>query len=289
MIRLPAWFKQDIPDDNVLRLNSLLSEFAVNTVCVHAHCPNLNSCFKGNKLTFMILGGVCTRSCNFCAVDKSSAGLIPEPSPEAEIERIVRLVRDLSLKYVVVTSVTRDDLSDGGAAIFAQTVRRIRAVSKDIKVEVLIPDFSGRISSLKLVADAEPFIMAHNLETVRRLYPDLRPEADYKISLGVLKSIKDAYPQMITKSSLMLGLGETREEVICSMRDLKASSCDILTLGQYLAPSPGHYPVKEFVTPRQFEEYKDIAKGLGFNAVLSGPKVRSSYQAEELLEEVTHV
>jgi lipoic acid synthetase len=232
----------------------------------------------------MILGGACTRNCAFCAVGKAS-----RPSLSLDLDEPYRLqeaVRQLGLNYVVITSVTRDDLSDGGADIFAQCVELMRAIDSRIKVEVLIPDFKGRAGSIKRLLASRPDVVAHNLETVRRLYRDLRPMANYQVSLDVLKKIKEIDAAATTKSSLMLGLGETEEEVSEALADLRLSECDILTLGQYLAPSLTHYPIKEFVHPEQFKEYKKQALGLGFKGVLSGPLVRSSYKAEEVYKDV---
>ncbi|MEK6727307.1 MAG: lipoyl synthase [Candidatus Omnitrophota bacterium] len=285
--RLPSWFKQELPDDKALKMSSLLSEFCVNTVCREAKCPNQNYCFNNKKVTFMILGDSCTRNCRFCNVNKSTSAHLGVDNDEPG--RISEAVRILGLNYVVITSVTRDDLSDGGASIFAKTIELIRKVNKDTKIEALIPDFKGRISSLRLLLDAEPDVVAHNIETVRRISRDLRPLSDYQLSLGILKRIKEINIRLYTKSSLILGLGETEAEVIEAMRDLRASFCDSLTLGQYLAPSIGHYPIKEFVNIEQFQKYHDIGLSLGFKAVLSGPLVRSSYKAEEVYKELNYV
>lgn len=285
--RLPAWFRQDIPDIATKEKVHLLSEFNVHTVCQEAKCPNLGHCFKNSKLTFMILGDTCTRNCRFCGVEKANNKFLSLDLGEPW--RIAEAVKELGLNYVVVTSVTRDDLEDAGAGIFAKTIELIRRNNREVKVEVLIPDFRGRISSLKHVLDALPSIVAHNLETVRRLYKDLKPRCDYRVSLGILKKIKEIRPSIITKSSLILGVGEIAEEVIQTMQDLRNVACDILTLGQYLAPSRNHYPVKEFIDIEQFRRYREIGLKLGFKAVLSGPKVRSSYQAEEIYKEVAYV
>lgn len=285
--RLPLWFKQEFPDDKTLTISNLLSRFCVNTICQEAKCPNINYCFKNKKVTFMILGKSCTRNCSFCNVDKSATVGLPVDNNEPE--RISEAVRILGLDYVVITSVTRDDLSDGGASIFAKTIELIRKVNKNIKVEVLIPDFEGRILSLKCVLDAGPDVAGHNIETVRRISWDLRPLSDYLLSLDVLSKIKELSPGIYTKSSLMLGLGETEAEVISAMHDLRGSFCDCLTLGQYLAPSVNHYPIKEFVNIEQFQKYRAIGMALGFKAVLSGPLVRSSYKAEEVHKELCYV
>jgi len=299
--RLPLWFRQEIPDNNTAKITRLLSEYNVNTVCQKAMCPNINYCFRNQKLTFMILGDACARNCSFCSVGavlnlkqncpqtRDSLRSISEPSLDDEPYRISQLVKLLGLNYVVITSVSRDDLTDGGASQFARTIELIHGLGKNIKVEVLIPDFQGKILSLECVLKASPFILAHNIETVRCLYSELRPQADYQLSLGLLNKAKEIKPEVYTKSSIMLGLGEAKQEVINAMEDLKKNKCDILTLGQYLAPSVNHYAVKEFITVKQFQEYKDIAVALGFKAVLSGPLVRSSYHAKELSEEFLNV
>lgn len=278
--RLPRWFRQDIPDTATLEKIHLLSKFNVHTVCQEARCPNLSHCFKNSRLTFMLLGDTCTRNCRFCAVSLSNDNLkdldLNEPF------RIRETVKRLGLNYVVITSVTRDDLQDGGAGIFAKTIELIRKDNPQTEVEVLIPDFGGKTESLKCVLDAHPNIIAHNLETVERLYKDLKPACDYGVSLGIFKKIKELSPLMLTKSSLILGVGEKETEVIQTMQDLRNVSCDILTLGQYLAASKQNYPVKEFVSFGQFQRYREIGLNLGFKAVLSGPKVRSSYYAQEV-------
>jgi len=307
MNRLPPWFRQDIPDNKTLDLMHLFSEFGVHTVCQEAKCPNMNYCFRNNKATFMILGDTCTRNCSFCnvnpvrntvqtreetlvsnGVNKSGGG--SRLSQEAwvdEAEKISTLVKMLGMRYVVITSVSRDDLADGGAGQFAKTIELVRGGNKDIEIEVLIPDFQGEISSLKCVLDACPDVIGHNIETVRRLYKDLRPKADYQLSLEVLSKIKQLKPQIHSKSSIMLGLGETEEEVINTMQDLRNANCDTLTLGQYLAPSVNHYPVKEFVGIEQFQKYRVTAVALGFKMVCCGPLVRSSFRAEEAYRELS--
>lgn len=285
--KLPSWFKQDIPDELTLRAKAIFSEFAVNTVCQEAKCPSITYCFKNRKAAFMILGNTCTRNCRFCAVNKSeNKSLVIDKDEPYRISEVVKL---LALNYVIITSVTRDDFPDGGANMFAKTIELIHGVNKNIKIEVLIPDFQGKISSLKCIVEAGPLVVAHNIETIQRLYRDLRPQADYRRSLELLSKIKELKPHINTKSSIMLGLGETEREVIGTMEDLRIHQCDILTLGQYLAPSIDHYPIKEFIKPEQFQKYRDIAIALGFKAVLSGPLVRSSYQAEKVCEELFNV
>lgn len=280
---LPAWFRQDIPDATTFKMAHLVSEFGLHTVCQETKCPNITHCFKNNKVTFMILGFTCSRNCNFCGVDKT--GALSLNIDKKEPYRIAQVVKILGLSYAVITSVTRDDLPDGGAAQFAKTIELIHTVNEDIKVEVLIPDFQGKLSSLECVLNAGPTVVAHNLETVTRLYPALRPKASYQLSLNILSKIKELSSHIYTKSSIMLGFGETREEVITAMEDLREQGCDILTLGQYLAPSVKHYPVEEFISIEQFQEYHQIGISMGFKVVLSGPKVRSSYQAQETYQE----
>jgi lipoic acid synthetase len=284
MNRLPFWFKQRIPDPAALNMMNLVSKAAVNTVCKEASCPNSSSCFSQKQLTFMILGDTCTRNCRFCAVNKARDKFLIVD--EDEPVRISRIVKELGLKYAVITSVTRDDLLDAGAGQFVKTIKAIRQLERKIKIEVLIPDFGGDISRLKSLLDVGPDVVAHNIETVAGLYKELRPQADYSRSLGVLRNLKLLRPEIVSKSSLMLGLGETQEEVSQTMKDLRQNDCDILTLGQYLAPSPLQVPVKEFILPEQFDRYRDLALALGFKAVLSGPLVRSSYKAEEIFKEV---
>ncbi|MBU3958376.1 MAG: lipoyl synthase [Candidatus Omnitrophica bacterium] len=285
--RLPAWFRQDLPQDAAFSQMHLLSEFNVNTVCKEAKCPNLSRCFSQGRLTFVILGDTCTRNCRFCAVNKADTK--PLGIDLDEPLRIRETVKKLGLGYVVITSVTRDDLEDGGASIFSQVIELIHALNREIKVEVLIPDFQAKDSSLQCVLDAGPDVVAHNIETVKRLYPHVRAQADYRRSQEVLRRVKELDPSLITKSSLMLGLGETEDEVREAMEDLIGAHCDILTLGQYLSPSGSHYPVKEFIAPQRFMRYKELGIILGFKAVLSGPLVRSSYQAEELYQEFNYV
>jgi len=285
--RLPSYFKQELPEQIVLEKVKLILDLNLHTVCQEAHCPNLNSCFKRNRLTFLILGDICTRHCRFCAVKKTNNNNLFLDLDEPY--RINEAVKTLGLKFVVITSVSRDDLIDGGSGIFAKTVKLIKAFNQEIKIELLIPDFGGNLSSLKEILEAGPDIVGHNLETVKRLYKDLRPEADYALSLKILLKIKEFNPYILTKSSLMLGLGEKENEVYEAMQDLRKSKCDILTLGQYLAPSKQHYPVKEFISLKQFKRYKQMGLSLGFKEVLSAPKVRSSYQADKIYVSATNI
>jgi lipoic acid synthetase len=231
----------------------------------------------------MIMGNTCTRSCRFCAVGKGA----PEPLEQSEPERVAAAARELKLKHVVVTSVTRDDLEDGGASHFAATIEAMRRALPEATVEVLVPDFQGSEDLIRIVLDARPDVFNHNVETVPSLYPRVRPEADYVLSLRVLKTAKEMKPVVLTKSGLMVGLGEKKEEVEAVMEDLVKVRCDILTIGQYLRPSPKHLPVAQFIEPSEFDRYRDLGMRLGFKAVASGPFVRSSYHAGEVHREAT--
>jgi lipoic acid synthetase len=282
--RLPAWFKQAIPDDSSLMLLRRFSAVGVNTVCKEAKCPNIGACFKDSRVTFMILGNTCTRACGFCNVNKALGRELPLDRQEPQ--RVCSLIKELGLKYVVITSVTRDDLDDGGAGQFAELINEIRGLGAGIKVEVLIPDFQAKPESIKMILNAAADVVGHNLETVPRLYNALRPQADYQRSLLVLRMLKEGKIGLITKSSLMLGLGETPDEVVRVMKDLRAVDCDILTLGQYLAPSEKQAGVEEFITPEQFEQFEKTGFSLGFKQVLAGPLVRSSYRAEEIFTQL---
>ncbi len=257
----------------------MLDGLELATVCEEAACPNIGECFRQRTATFLILGRRCTRHCRFCAVDHGS----PQPVDSLEPEHIVAAVRQLGLRHVVITSVTRDDLPDGGAAHFAACIRAIHRHSSTT-VEVLVPDFQGDAAAVQAVTAARPEVLGHNVEVVPRLYPQIRPQADYRQSLRVLEYAKQLCPTVYTKSGLMLGVGEREQEVMDVLRDLHGVGCDFVTLGQYLRPSPQHYPVIEYVTPETFESYAERARGLGFRGVLSGPFVRSSYCAETLLE-----
>ena len=275
----PAWLNKKIDLKACSGLKQSLRDLGVETVCEQAMCPNIGECFSRNQATFLILGRQCTRMCSFCNIDK---GALSAPDPN-EPMRVADAVGKLGLKHVVVTSVTRDDIADGGAGIFADTVRHIRRSSPQSKIELLIPDFKLSIEALKLVTEAGPDIIAHNMETVPSLYPVVRQGAEYSRSLDVLRLIKKINPDLKTKSGLMLGMGEKQEEVIVVMKDLRLTGCDYLSIGQYLAPSLNHYPVKEYILPQQFDYYKDQALRLGFSHVESGPYVRSSYLAEDYL------
>ena len=276
--RRPEWLKPRPLDPAILAgMGRLLRGLKLHTVCESAQCPNRAECFAEGTATFMILGDICTRNCTFCAVKKG----MPLPPDPQEPEHVVTAVKKLGLQYVVITSVTRDDLTDGGAFHFAQTIEAIRQYDASIMVETLVPDFKGSLSALQTVIDACPAVLNHNVETVPRLYHEVRPKANYQQSLELLKQAKLLNNGLLTKSGLMLGLGETRQEVIEVMADLRQVSCDLLTLGQYLQPSLRHHKVVRYVSPEEFEEYQNTGKGMGFVSVISGPLVRSSFHAAE--------
>lgn len=278
MNTVPPWLKKRIVlTDGLLETKKALSLFRVNTVCESGACPNLNECFSRKFATFMILGKSCTRACSFCSVEKGA----PETPDADEPRRISECARRLGLKHVIITSVTRDDLADGGAGHFVKTVDALRRLSGAISIELLIPDLAGKKEGLGAIAASRADIIGHNIETVKRLYPEVRKSAVYSRSLGVLRFIKDSNPGKITKSSLMVGMGEREEEVVAAMRDIRDTGCDILAIGQYLSPTGGHHRVERFVTPAEFDRYKDKGAEMGFRYVSSGPFVRSSYRAEE--------
>ena len=277
--RLPEWLRIKLPtSDTFSRTRSLLSELKLHTVCESAKCPNHWECWSKGTATFMIAGDHCTRACAFCAV-KTARPLALEADEPA---RVAEATRRMRLKHVVITAVARDDLADGGAAHFCQTIEKVRALNPGIVIEVLVPDFLDREASLDAVIAAGPHIYNHNLETVRRLTPSVRHRATYDRSLSVLAKVKQkAGSSIYTKSGMMLGLGETESEVVQAMQDLRAAACDILTLGQYLQPTLSHLPVQEFVAPEKFAHYKESGQRMGFVHVASGPMVRSSYHADE--------
>ena len=277
--RLPTWFRQPLPSGaSGERVKQLLGQHGLHTVCEGAKCPNRAACWHESAAAFLILGGACTRACRFCAIPRAAQPAPPDPGEPA---RLAEAAAALGLRHVVVTSVTRDDLADGGAAHFAATIRALRARLPGATVEVLIPDFRGDASALDTVLAEKPDILNHNLETVERLQPAIRPQADYQRSLTVLR--RAARQGARTKSGLMLGLGETDSEVFAALRDLRRAGVEMLTLGQYLAPSPAHHPVARYVPPADFERWRADALALGFASVAAGPQVRSSYHAEELL------
>ena len=275
----PRWLRRGLPSGpEYEKLRRLVQNGNLHTVCQEAKCPNQFECYAKGTATFMILGDRCTRNCRFCAVQHRPAG----PPDPAEPERVAAAVAQLGLRYAVITSVTRDDLADGGASIFAETLAAIQRQNPDTLVEVLIPDLQGNWQALKIILQADPHVLNHNLETVPRLYPQVRPQADYRRSLELLRQVKKNSPRKICKSGIMLGLGEMRDELRQVWRDLRDCGCDILTMGQYLQPSGEHLPVKRFVPPEEFDELQAEALACGFVGVAAGPFVRSSYQAEKL-------
>ncbi len=280
----PVWLRRKLPDQEALqKMRLLLRRHGLNTVCEGALCPNQGECFGQGTATFLILGKTCTRNCTFCAIPSEERP--PALDPE-EPERVGRAAMELGLRHVVITSVTRDDLEDGGASHFAATVRALKKANPRTVVEVLVPDFQGSFAALEVVVDSRPDILNHNVETVPRLYPEVRPQAVYSRSLQLLKMVKEIDREEITKSGLMLGLGEEKDEVLRVMADLRGASCDLLTLGQYLRPSGRHHPVIRYVPPEEFEELRQQGEKMGFRAVFSAPLVRSSFHAGEVFEKV---
>ena len=276
--RRPEWLKLSPLDSAALnKMRRLMQDSRLHTVCESARCHNRTECFAAGTATFMILGNICTRHCTFCVVKHGK----PRPPDSQEPEHIVTAVSKLGLRYVVITSVTRDDLPDGGAAYFSQTIKAIHECDYGIRVEVLIPDFKGSVSTLHTVTDACPSVLNHNIETVPRLYSEVRPEADYQRSIQLLKQAKLANSKLLTKSGLMLGLGETSQEVIAVMDDLRRVGCDVITIGQYLQPSLKHHRLVRYVPPEEFAEYQSTGREMGFASVISGPLVRSSFHAAE--------
>lgn len=279
--RKPSWLTIRVKSSSALaETEKLLRDLSLHTVCEEATCPNRMECFSNRTATFMILGGVCTRNCTFCDV---TSGQVLPPDPE-EPGHVAEAVGKLGLKHAVITSVTRDDLPDGGAAHFVEVIQAVRRASPGTTIEVLIPDFLGDAGALGKVIAAGPEIINHNVETVPSLYPEVRPRADYSRSLQLLKRVKDAKPAMVSKSGIMLGLGETEAEVIDVLKDLRSGGCDFITIGQYLAPSKEHHPLVQYVYPETFRRLKEAAYRLGFTAAASAPFVRSSYRAGEMLE-----
>lgn len=279
---LPGWFRQPLPDQVVTAQAQRLRVSGVHTVCQEARCPNLSDCFSLGQMTFMILGDYCTRQCSFCAVKRSPQGALVN---RREGRAIAHLLQAAGADYAVLTSVTRDDLPDGGAAHYAASVAEIQQSCPGIRIELLIPDFRARHASLEAVANSRVCVIGHNVETVSRLYPLVRPGSDYQRSLTVLRLIREINPRVVTKSALMVGMGESAEEVLETLSDLKGSGCDIAVIGQYLAPSANHYPVRAYIHPEQFDRYAVAAREMGFASVVAGPKVRSSYRAAVAYEE----
>lgn len=281
MERKPDWLKVRYNQEAVNEVTELLAELNLNTVCKEANCPNMGECYKKRTATFMILGNICTRNCRFCNVT-SGHPLAPDPD---EPVNVARAAREMHLKHVVITCSTRDDLPDGGAKQFADTVKAIREYCKFTTVEVLISDMKMNTKALDLVVESHPEVLNHNLETVKRLQKIVRPQAAYERSLDVLRYCKEKDPSIFTKTGLMVGLGESDEEIYELMDDVLETGCDILTIGQYLQPTPHHHPLDRYVSPKMFEHYKSVALAKGFRHVASAPLARSSYKAWEVLEE----
>ena len=280
LVKLPMWFKQEVPDmDKVRTMKELFREGRLHTVCESANCPNMGACWKEGVATFMILGGTCTRACRFCSVPAGR----PDSLDIEEPHQVALAVKQLGLRYVVVTSVARDDIEDEGALAFAETIRAIRRLTPEVKIEVLVPDFSAKEGSLRILSDTAPEVIGHNIETVRRLAPYIRPQASHDRSLGVLRRFRQLNAGVFIKSSLMVGIGETDEDLIEVMGELRETGCQILTIGQYLAPTRAkrHLPVERFLTPEEFEAYRQKGLAMGFVYVQSGPLVRSSYIAQQ--------
>jgi lipoyl synthase len=285
MLRKPEWIRMKAPDSaRYQEIKRVLRDNNLHTVCEEASCPNIGECFSGGTATFMILGDICTRRCPFCDVAHGK----PLPPDVLEPENLARTIAQMKLKYVVITSVDRDDLRDGGAQHFVDCIRAVRAQSPNIKIEILVPDFRGRLEvAMQILSNAPPDVMNHNLETIPRLYKQARPGSDYQNSLTLLKTFSEMYPHVPTKSGLMLGLGETDEEILEVMQDLRAHNVSMLTLGQYLQPSVHHLPVIRYVAPNIFEQLKLQADAMGFNNTASGPMVRSSYHADAQAHQLT--
>ena len=282
VLRKPSWIRVRIPSGNaVAQLKSRLRENRLVTVCEEASCPNIHECFSHGTATFMILGEVCTRRCSFCDVAHGR----PKPPDADEPGNLARTIRDMGLRYVVITSVDRDDLRDGGAAHFAECITRVRELSPGTRVEILTPDFRGKgrmERALEILATAPPDVFNHNLETVRALYRDVRPGADYDWSLALLARFKAQHPEIPTKSGIMLGLGETFEQVVGALEDLRRHDVDMVTIGQYLQPTAHHHPVLRYWSPEEFDTLAEVGNNMGFTHVASGPLVRSSYHADRM-------
>jgi lipoyl synthase len=282
MLQKPSFIKRKVPLDDLRKMNAFLKEKQVNTVCNEAQCPNRGECFAKGHVTFIILGDTCTRSCSFCAIKTGR----PNPIDPKEPTKVAESVERLGLKHAVITSVARDELKDQGSRHFAQTVREVKRKNPKTTIEVLIPDFKGSLECLQRVCDEDPEVLNHNMETIARLYKEVRPQAKYKQSLELLQRVKHLYPAMLTKSGFMVGLGETKEEIFQLIRDLKDVQLDILTIGQYLQPSKDHHDVLRYVDPSEYEEYKEYAKSIGIPFTFASPFVRSSYMADEVMEKI---
>ena len=276
--RLPEWLKVPMPGGpRYLELQQLMERQQLHTVCQEARCPNIGECWERGTATFMILGDICTRRCHYCAVTTGR----PVGLDLQEPERLAETVQTMGLKYCVITSVNRDDLPDGGAFLFAACIRKVHERVPGCRVEVLIPDFAGSSPALRKVIEARPDVLNHNIESSRRVFPRVRPKGDYRLSLDLLAKAKEMHPGIVTKSGIIAGMGETRDEIVDTMEDLRRVDCDLLTIGQYLRPSPKHWPIDRFYTPAEFDQLRETGEKMGFKHVASGPLVRSSYHADE--------
>lgn len=287
--RLPEWARKSSTHfESLNQLKSGLRSLNLHTVCESARCPNIHECFHRGAATFMILGNLCTRGCGFCSVPKGNPRIHDMRLDPSEPANVARMAADMKLRYVVITSVNRDDLPDGGSAHFAETVREVKRALPEARVEVLTPDFDGNLGAVARVLDAEPHVFNHNMETVPRLYRRVRPQAKYQQSLDVLRFARHHSPEVLTKSGFMVGLGETNEEVEQLLHDLRSHEVDVATIGQYLQPTRRNLQVAAYVTPEQFEQYRAFGIALGFRMVFSGPLVRSSYMADLVSEQAAH-
>ena len=287
--RLPAWARKNATHfESMNTLKRGLRELNLHTVCESARCPNIHECFHRGAATFMILGNLCTRGCGFCSVPKGNPRKVDMTLDADEPKNVARMAQAMGLKYCVITSVNRDDLADGGSRHFAETVREVRRALPQARVEVLTPDFCGDFEAVARVLDASPHVFNHNMETVPRLYRKVRPQANYRQSLEVLEFARMHRPDVLTKSGFMVGLGETEEEILQLLRDLLEVGTDVATIGQYLQPTRRNLPVTRYVTPAEFDAYRDFGLGIGFKKVFSGPLVRSSYMAEVVSDEARH-
>jgi len=283
LIRKPVWLRVRPPGgENYTKVKYSLKSRGLHTVCEEARCPNISECWGGGTATIMIMGDTCTRGCRFCAVNSGKPNMLDPLEPE----RVAIAIKEWGIRYVVITSVCRDDLEDGGAGHMAKTIKAIKGLCPTLKVESLIPDFTGNVNSIIKIVESGPDVLSHNIETVRRLSPKIRDvRASYDQSLSVLKKSKEIDLRIYTKSSIMLGLGESEQEIIEAARDLRSVGVDILTMGQYLQPTPWHFPVVDYISPERFSRLKEVAEGMGFVYVASGPLVRSSYKAGEFFNE----
>ncbi|MDD3013736.1 MAG: lipoyl synthase [Candidatus Gastranaerophilales bacterium] len=284
--RLPEWIKRGIINTETTKnVRNILNKHNLNTVCEGARCPNKNECYSNNTATFLIMGNNCTRNCRFCCINSA----VPDPLEPDEPSHIADAVKKLNLKYVVITSVTRDDLDDGGANHFAKTIKAVKGLNPDIKVEVLTPDFKGNKESILTVIDAKPDVFNHNIETVSKLYSKVRPQAEYLRSLELLRQVKEYNPHILIKSGIMVGLGETLPDLIETLNDLKNYNCDIVTIGQYIQPTKLHIEVNRYLKPEEFENLKRIGKEIGLRHVEAAPLVRSSYNAGHVIESLLNI